>query len=256
MNARDGGHCDDGIDALAAREYEQAADFYTRGARSILADPRPDLSPFEADEKGWVGAALESLVVATVAYRVADADSRATGRAVEGVAVTRDLKHGLAHPVQHACLDEFVADFRAAAELEGVAEAYESAVEAYESAADAVETPQARATTPLFEAAATPITQLARGQSDGEIAITWEDLHGSDPSDAGAFLSHRPAYKRQRFPGLVNRAVADSHLAAPRGTTAYGTDTYRCPECGADDVNWTGNNVLCLRCSTPVERKQ
>jgi hypothetical protein len=255
VSTQHGGHRDDAIGALAARKYEHAGDFYTRGARSVLADPRPDRSPFDADDKGWVGEGLQSLVVATVAYRVADANNRATRRAIEGTAIARDLKHGLTHPVQHACLDEFVADLRAAAGLDGVVDAYESAADAYESAADAVETPQARAMTPLFEAAATPITQVARGQANGEIAITWEDLHGSDPNDAGAFLSHRPTYKRQRFPSLVERTVADSHLAAPRGTTEYGSDTYRCPACGADDVNWSSNNVLCMRCSTPMERK-
>jgi len=138
--------------------------------------------------------------------------------------------------------------------LDGVDDAYESASTAYQSAADTVSEPQARATTPLFGAAAAPIKQVARGQANGEIAVKWEDLHGSDPDDAGAFLAHRATYKRQRFPGLVKRAVADGHLAAPRGTTEYGNENHRCPACGADDVNWAGTDELCLRCSTPMER--
>lgn len=255
MRTQDRGHRDAAIDALAARGYERAGNLYTRAARAVLADPRPEMAPFEADDKGWVGEGVQYLVVAAVAYRVAGGDARATRRAVEGIAAARDLKHGLVHPVQHACLDEFVADLRAAGGLDGVAEAYESAVDAYGSAADAVTAPQARATTPLFVAAAAPIKQVARGQANGEIAIEWETLHGSDPNDAGAFLSHRAAYKRQRFPSLVERAVADTHLAAPRGTTEYGNETYRCPECGADDVNWSGTDELCLRCSTPMEEK-
>lgn len=254
MSTPDGGHRDAAIDSLAVRAYERAGNEYTRAAWSVLAEPRADQSPFDADDRGWVGRGVQYLVVAALAYRVAGVDGRATQRAVEGVAVARDLKHGLSHPVQHACLDEFVADLRVAGGLDGVADAYESAAEAYRSAAAAVEEPQARATTPLFGAAAAPIKQVARGQENGEIAVKWEDLHGSDPDDAGPFLAHRATYKRKRFPGLVERAVADGHLAAPRGTTEYGNDNYRCPACGADDVNWAGTEVLCLRCSTPMER--
>ena len=254
MSTQDGGHRDAAIDLLAAREYERAGNEYTRAAWSVLAEPRADLSPFDEDDRGWVGQGIQYLVTAAVAYRVAGVDKRATQRAVEGVAVARDLKHGLSHPVQHACLDEFVADLRAAGGLSGVADAYSSAADSYRSVAEAVEEPQARATTPLFGAAAAPIKQVARGQANGEIAVKWEDLHGSDPSDAGAFLAHRATYKRQRFPGLIEQSVADGYLAAPRGTTEYGNENHRCPACGADDVNWAGTGILCMRCSTPVER--
>lgn len=254
MSTQDGGHRDAAIDSLAARQYERAGNEYTRAAWSVLAEPRADLSPFDADDRGWVGHGVQYLVVAAVAYRVAGLDDRATQRAVEGVAVARDLKHGLSHPVQHACLDEFVADLRVAGGLSGVDEAYESAAAAYESAAGSVDQPQSVATTPMFEAAAGPLKQVARGQANGEIAIDWDDLHGSDPGEPGAFLGHRATYKHQRFPGLVESAVADGHLAAPRGTTEYGNENYRCPACGADDVNWSGNDVLCMRCSTPAEK--
>jgi len=43
------------VGALADREYERAGDAYTRAAWDRLADPREGLSPFEADERGWVG---------------------------------------------------------------------------------------------------------------------------------------------------------------------------------------------------------
>ena len=254
MSAQNRGYRDAAIDALAARQYESAGDLYTRAARSVLAEPRPDQSPFDADDRGWVGKGVQYHVVAAIAYRVAGVESRATRRAVEGVAVTNDLKHGLAEPVQHACLDEFVADLRVAGGLSGIDEAYESAAAAYESAAESVDQPQSVATTPMFEAAAGPLKQVARGQANGEIAIDWDDLHGSDPGEPGAFLGHRATYKRQRFPGLMESAVADGHLSAPRGTTEYGNENHRCPACGADDVNWSGNDVLCMRCSTPAEK--
>ena len=254
MNTRDGGHYDAAVDALAAREYETAGNRYTRGGRRVLADPREDLDPFAPDEKGWIGQGLQQLLAASVAYRVAGEDTRATRRAVEGIATTRDFQRVLEAPGQDACLVEFVADFRVAGGLDGAGEAYDDAAERYAAAADAVDSPQALATTPLFEAAAATIKQVARGQANGEIAIPWEDLHGSDPSRPGDFLAHRAQFKNRRFAGLLKRAVTSGHLAAPRGTTEYDNETRRCPNCGSTDVNWAGTDVLCLRCSTPTER--
>jgi hypothetical protein len=241
------------IGALGERDYETAGDEFTRAAWQRLASPREGLATFEADEKGWVGVGLEFLAAATLAYRVAGASTRASRRAVEGVAVARDLKTALERPGQAACLDEFVADFRAIGDVGDVTGAYEDAEASYHDAADAVDDPQTLATTPLFESAAAAIKQVARGLENGEIAVEWADLHGADPADPGSFLAQRPSFKRRRFPSMLARMDEDGYLAAPRGTTEYGNDTYRCPNCGADDVNWAGNNVLCMRCSTPME---
>jgi hypothetical protein len=254
VNTDDGGHHDAAVDELAAREYERAGNRYARGGRRVLADPRPDLDPFEPDEKGWVGQGLQQLLAAAVAYRVADRGERAARRAAEGIAVTRDLESVLDAPGQAACLAEFVADFRVAGGLGGAGEAYDDAAERYEAAGGEIDSPQALATTPLFEAAAATIKQVARGQADGEIAIKWEDLHGSDPSRPGEFLAHRARYKKRRFGGLIERAVDERHLAAPRGTTEYDNDNHRCPNCGSNHVNWAGTGILCLRCSRPTER--
>jgi len=253
MNTQDGGHYDAAVDALAAREYETAGNRYTRGGRRVLADPRSDLDPFAPDEKGWIGQGLQQLLAAAVAYRVAGEGSRATHRAVEGVAATRDFQRVLDAPGQGACLAEFVADFRVAGGLDGAERAYDDAADRYAAVDDEIESPQALATTPLFGAAAATIKQVARGQANGEIAIKWEDLHGADPSRPGEFLAHRARFKKQRFAGLVEKAIADGHLAAPRGTTEYDNATNRCPNCGSNDVNWAGTDVLCLRCSTPTE---
>jgi len=254
MRTQDGGHRETAVAALADRRYERAGDEYTRAARRVLADPREGQSPFDPDEKGWVGQGLTSYVVAAVAYRVAGRDERATRRGVEGVAVTRDLEGALDHAVQQACLREFVADLRVAGGLDGASEAYESAAAAYEAAGDGVDDPHRWATTPLFQAALATIQQVARGPANGEIAVTWEDLHGADPADTGAFLARRATVKRQRFPSLVERVVTDGHLAAPRGTTEYDNAAHQCPNCGSADVNWVADSILCLRCSTPVER--
>ncbi|QAU12131.1 hypothetical protein EKH57_04905 [Halorubrum sp. BOL3-1] len=253
MNTNDGGHHDAAVDALAVREYERAGNRYTRGGRRVLADPRPEIDPFEPDEKGWVGQGLQQLLAAAVAYRVAGVDGRATQRAVEGIAAARDFETALERPGQAACLAEFVADFRVAGGLDGAEAAYDAAAERYDTAGEKIESPQALATTPLFGAAAATIKRVARGQADGEIAIKWEDLHGADPSRPGAFLAHRAQFKRQRFAGLVERAVDDGHLAAPRGTTEYNNETRECPNCGSNHVNWAGTGIVCLRCSTPTE---
>ncbi|WP_299332426.1 hypothetical protein [Haloplanus sp.] len=244
------------VAALSDRATERAGDEFTRAAWLSLADPRPEaeLSPFDTDERGWVGAGLRWLVVAAVAYRVAGRDARATRRGVEGIAVARDLMTTLDAPAQQACLAEFVADFRVVAAMDGVDDAYADAAEAYRDAGENVDDPRRVATSPLFKAADEPIKQVARGPANGEIAIEWADLHGSDPADPGAFLARRATYKRQRFASLLDRVVDDGQLAAPRGTTAYGDDNHRCPDCGSTDVNWTAGHVLCLRCSAPMER--
>ncbi|WP_257299531.1 hypothetical protein [Haloarchaeobius sp. FL176] len=243
---------DAAIAALARREYELAGDEYGRAAWATLAEPRPGATPFDADEKGWVGAGLQYLLTGALAYRVAGRDDRATHRSVECVAVARDLRNALDHPAQVACLTEFVADAHVVGALDDPAAVYAEAASAYEDAAAAVDDPHEWATTPLFEAVTTPLQQVARGSANGEIAVGWDDLHGSDPGDPGAFLAHRVQYKRRRFRSLVERAVDDGHLAAPRGTTAYGEPSHRCPDCGSNDVNWTGGSTLCLRCSTPM----
>lgn len=257
MRTDDGGFYDEAVDGLAAREYARAGDAYARAGWRVLSAPRSeqDVSPFDADEKGWVGEGLAHLAASAAAYRVAGAPARATDRAVEGVAVARDLRRSYADrsPARAACFDEFVADFRAVGGLDGAADAYESAADAYGAAAGSVDSPQALATTPLFEAAAALLQQLARGQADGEIAVSWSDLHGADPGDPGAFLAHRVTYKRQRLPGLVEAAVEDGYLAAPRGTTEYATDHHECPACGSRHVNWVGDDTLCLVCSRPTE---
>jgi len=254
MPTDDGGHRETAVAALADRSYERAGDAYARAGRRVLADPREGVDPFAPDEKGWVGDGLAHLLASALAYRVAGRDDRATRRGVEGVAVARDLTNALDGPGQRGCLLEFAADFRVAGGLDGADAAYETAADAYREGADAVDDPRGPATTPLFEAAAAPIKQLARGSADGEIAVEWTDLHGDDPSDPGAFLAARPAFKRRRFPEHLDRAVERGHLAAPRGTTEYATDRFRCPTCGSEHVNWVADSTLCLRCSRPTER--
>jgi hypothetical protein len=255
MTTQDAGHREAAVGALAADEYVRAGDEYTGAGWRVLADPHPGVDTFEIGDRGWVGRGLGHLVVAAACYRVAGSDARATRRAVAGVAEAEELAFVAEHPVQRACFREFVGDFRAAGGLDGAGDAYDDAAGAYRDAGDAIEDPREWATTPLFQAAAAPLKQVARGPANGEIAVEWGDLHGSDPADPGAFLAARASYKRQRFPSLVDRIVEEGDLAAPRGTTEYGTDHHRCPTCGSTDVNWVASNVLCLRCSGPTREQ-
>ena len=240
------------VGALADREYERAGDAYTRAAWDRLAEPRDGLSPFDADDRGWVGRALQRLATAGVCYRVAGRDDRATRRGREGVAVAGDLETALDQPAQRACLREFAADFRAVGDLGDAGGAYDDAERAYREAAGSVDDVNTLTTTPLFQAAADMLRQVARGPANGEIAVPWEDLHGPDPDDVGGFLAHRARLKRQRFPSLLGRVARDGALAAPRGTTEYNNANFRCPQCESTDVNWVTDHTLCLRCSAPM----
>lgn len=251
MPSEDGGHRDVAIAALADRAYERAGNHYTRSGWRILADPRSNSDPFIFDEQGWVGAGLSRIACAVASYRVAGQHTRARQRGVAGIATTQDLITQCDRAVQRACLYECIGDLRVLSDT-GTADAYDRAADAYQAVT--VTDPQRWATSVLFEAIATPLEQLARGQADGEIAVAWEDLHGADPSDPGAFLGHRIEYKRQHLPGILEATMQEGYLAAPRGSTAYGTDTHRCPGCGATDVNWVGDSTLCLRCSRPMNR--
>lgn len=253
MSTKDGGHREAAIDALARRSYTDAGDEFTRAGRAVLADPRPGIDPFGPGDQGWVGIGVQHLLVATLCYRAAGDPETARFRAVETAAVAGDLARRVADPAQSACFEEFRADCRVAGGLSGIADGYDDAIEAYEAAGEAVDDPAQMSTTPLFQAAAAPLKQVARSFADGEIAVEWSDLHGADPADPGRFLAARAEYKRRRFPSLVDRLASEGYLAAPRGTTEYATDHHRCPHCDSTDVNWVGDRTLCLRCSRPTD---
>ncbi|MFC7057012.1 hypothetical protein [Halovenus salina] len=252
MSAED--YYEGAVDSLAAREYESAGDQYARTAWQTLAEPRSNQSPFASDSKGWVGKGIAHLVTSAICYRVAGNAKRAADRGTEAYAVASDFRATLDHPAQQACLLEIAADARAAGDMGGVNNAYADAAEAYREAGTAVDDPQFRSTTPLFQSATTLLQQVARSTANGEIPITWEDFHGGDPSSPGPFLASRATLKQQRFPELLASIIESRYFAAPRGTTEYNNASYTCPACDSSDVNWVGDSVLCMRCSTPMER--
>ncbi|MCL9816342.1 hypothetical protein [Natronocalculus amylovorans] len=245
---------DRAVAMLANRHYEHAGDALARGGWLLLANPRFDNSPFDDDEKGWVGKGIERLVTSAICYRVAGRSDRAAHRGTEASAVAADFQTVCTRPVQQACLQEMRADAIVAAGLDGAAKLYRDAASAYQTAGASIDDPQYWSTTPLFGAAAAPLQQVARSTANGEVAVSWQALHGPDPGDPGQFLAHRATFKRQRFATLLETVVAEGYLAAPRGTTAYNSETYRCPSCQSKDVNWVGDSTLCMRCSTPLDR--
>ncbi len=252
MSVQDNGHYAAAVTALAQRSFETAGNAYTRAAWQVLADPRPDTDPFEIDPQGWIGIGLEYLTVGTLSYRVAGREQRARQRAVEAIAIATDFENLAERPVQQACFQEFKGDLRVVGGLSDHAAAYRTAAKTYHNALPDDIDPQRWATTPLFEAAAGPLKQAARTLAEGEIAVTWSELHGDDPEQPGAFLAARPQYKRQRFPEIVAQTIDTGTLAAPRGSTEYDTNHHQCPACGSTDVNWVADSTLCLRCSRPT----
>jgi hypothetical protein len=244
---------DRAIHALVDRDPRAAADHYTRAAHAALAGlegettGRDTLAP---DERGWVGYGLKYLLLAGLASRAAGDDDRAGTRCREGVLVAKDLReHVLTDPVQQGCLREYAADLGI---VGGFAEpeAYDAVRTAYERAVEAGDVDQTSwVTTPLFQSAYESIHQAARNASTG---FEWDDLHGSNPEQ---YLVHRARFKRSRVPAAVEQVVAD-RLHPPRGTTEHNSDDFRCPACGTNEVNWTAGVVICLDCSTPMERER
>jgi len=101
---------DRAVAMLANRHYEDAGDALARGGWLLLANPRFDNSPFDDDEKGWVGKGIERLVTSAICYRVAGRSDRAAHRGTEASAVAADFQTVCTRPVQQACLQEMRAD--------------------------------------------------------------------------------------------------------------------------------------------------
>lgn len=240
-------HRDRAIRALSRAEYTAAGDDYTLaayGGLSGLEGRRREA--FDPDAHGWVGYPLAALFLAGVCYRVAGADDRARNRAGQGILVASDQRdHVLDHPVERAACHEWVGDFRSVAgDADRADAAYGRALDGY-AAADP-DAPAQWTTRPLLQPGTDVVRQLSRPDD-----LDWGDLHGSGGTDA---LAHRIRFKRSRLRSLVGARVDEGHLFAPRGSTEYGVDGFRCPECGANDVNYVAETVLCLRCNASVER--
>jgi len=239
-------HRDEAILALADGNHRQAGDAYTHAAYGQLAGfenhHREALDP---DAQGWAGDALVALFLAGVCYRIAGQDRRAANRATQGRAIATDQREFvLEDPIDQAEATAFIGDFHVlAGEREQAAAAYDRAADRY---ADAAPPDPAGATTrPLLQAGTDLLLQLSRPDD-----VSWDDIHGTG-SDA---LDRRMRFRRTRLPELIDARLEAGRLHPPRGSTEYNAD-FRCPDCGATDVNYIADAVLCLRCASVIEKR-
>ena len=240
-------HRDRAIRALADGRTADAGDEYTLAAYGELSGYEGRRSAaFDPDGRGRIGYPLAALFLAGVCYRIAGADGRARNRSGQGILVVGDQReHVLDSPVERAACHEWVGDFRTLTGDSGRARAaYDRAADAYADAAP--DRPAEWTARPFLQPNTDAVLQLSRPDD-----LDWGDVHGADGSDA---LSRRLRFKRSRLHSLLETRVDEGRLFAPRGSTEYGVDAFRCPDCEADDVNYVARTVLCLRCNAEVDR--
>jgi hypothetical protein len=241
-DAADLEHGDRAVRLLATERFDDIADAYTMGAYGHLAGYE-GFGRTMTDERSSVGDGLRHLFLAGVCARVAGNDARARNRALQGVLVATDHRRRV-EGVDAAACDEWIGHLRTlAGSGEKASEAYDRAAAGYESAAP--DDPAGATTRPLLQAGTDLLTQLSRPDD-----AAWDEVHG-DGSDA---LARRVRFARSSLPRYLDAREREGHLHAPRGSTEYGNDSYRCPECGSNDINHVAGTVLCLRCDARTER--
>lgn len=239
-------HREKAILALAQSDHSLAGDAYTHAAYGELAGlENHHREALDRDAQGWAGDALAALFLAGVCYRIAGQDRRAENRATQGRAIATDQREDvLDAAVDRGEATAFVGDFHVlAGDREAAASAYDRAAGLYD---DADLTDPAGATTrPLLQAGTDLLSQLSRPDD-----VSWDDIHGTG-SDA---LARRIRFRRTRVPELLENRLDAGRLHPPRGSTEYNAD-FRCPDCGATDVNYVADAVLCLRCASVIEQR-
>lgn len=246
LDGNGGDHRDRAILALTRPDYREAGDAYTHAAYGELAGlenhHREALDP---DAQGWAGDALAALFLAGVCYRLAGLDERAENRAHQGRSIASDQREFvLDAPIDRAEATAFVGDFHVlAGDREAAADAYDRAAERYDDAD--LDDPAGATTRPLLQAGTDLLLQLSRPDD-----VSWDEIHGTG-SDA---LVRRIRFRRSRLPDMIDDRIEAGLLHPPRGSTEYNAD-FRCPDCGATDVNYVADAVLCLRCASVIERQ-
>lgn len=231
---------DRAVRALDAGDYRAVADAYVRGAYGTLAGYEGFQRDLFAD-RTEAGTGVCHLARAAVCDRIAGDDARARSHAVQGTLIAADLR-GRRDGVDAAACDELVGHCRAVAgDRDRASDAYDRAAAGYDDADP--DDPGSATTRPLLQAGTDLLTHLSRPDD-----VAWDDIHGT----GGDALARRVRFARSRLPEMVAARVDAGTLHAPRGSTEYGTD-YRCPGCGANDVNYIADAVICLRCDTHIE---
>ncbi|ERG98452.1 MAG: hypothetical protein J07HQX50_02492 [Haloquadratum sp. J07HQX50] len=238
---------DHAIEALASRDYLEAGNYYMRSAYARLSgESERGRDLFTSEGGNWSGYALESMLLATVCSQIAGNESRARGRAGQGILIASDLRDTVLSQLglQAGC-EEWVGLFRAVTQK---SERANAAFERAETRYGSVESSEKveLTTEPLLQASERALRQISRPDD-----FQWDDMHGSAPSNA---LSRRIQFIRSRVPTFMKSRLDAGHLHAPRGSTEYGNEKFRCPDCGSHDINYVADTVLCLRCDTPTNR--
>jgi hypothetical protein len=240
-------HGDDAIFALADERFDLAGDRYTLSAYGTLAGfENRHREAFDGEHAGWAGFAVCDLLRAAVCYRIAGATDRARNRAGQAILAVGDQRdHVVDAAVDRAACHELVGVARAVTgDAEQASAAFDRAEAGYESA-DVDDGFQAT-TRPLLQAGTDLVTHLSRPDD-----VEWDEIHGPNRDEA---LVRRVRFVRNRIGSMADARVKAGKLHAPRGSTEYGNDGYRCPECGANDINHVAETVLCLRCSAQSDR--
>jgi hypothetical protein len=230
--------------ALAHEDWPTAADAYVQAAYATFAG-------YEGFERGGfaerteAGVAIAHLCRASVCHRLAGATERARNRARQGALVAADVRDAVAtERVDEGAGEEFVGSCRVLAdEPEAASAAFDRARDAYADAT--VDDPAGATTRPLHQAGTDLLTHLSRTDD-----AAWDDIHGT----GGDALARRVRYVRSKLPEFLDAREREGKLHAPRASTEYNTN-YDCPACGATAVNYHSPAILCLRCSSVVERR-
>ncbi|MDZ7745408.1 MAG: hypothetical protein U5K28_02380 [Halobacteriales archaeon] len=229
------------VRCLATERWPDIVESYTLGAYGTMAGYE-GFQRTLTDDRTSAGDGFRYLLLAGVAARIAGDDATTHNRALQARLVATDYRRD-ADPLDAAACEEWIGHCQTVAGNDGKAsDAYDRASDAYDRAS--VDDPAGATTKPLLQAGTDLLTQLSRPDD-----AAWDDIHG-DGSNA---LARRIRFARARLPGYLNARVEAGHLHAPRGSTEYGNDSYRCPACGANDINHVVNSVLCLRCDAVLE---
>lgn len=191
-------HVERAREHVSGDAYGPAGDAYTLGAYAGLGD----LPGLGADATTTPAAALGHLLAATLCYRVAGRDERATNRAGQGALVAEDLRDAvLDGGVAAGAMWEYVGDFRLLSGLYGAAEAYDRAEATY--ATNEGDRDDCPGDVLLEDGSTRVFLAVARSAGAG---LDRGDLHGGADTPARQ-LSARIRVKRERYPELVERAV-------------------------------------------------
>ncbi|RJT07133.1 hypothetical protein [Halococcus sp. IIIV-5B] len=240
---------DAAITHLIDRIYRDARESYALAAYVEWAGAGGHPSDvFDPDGRGYVADGLCYLLTSALCARLAGHDDRGGNLAHQAQLVATDQRdHVRDHPVERAVFSEFVGDALVIADSEKAGSAYDEAAAAYEAAAP--NDPVDWATQPPLAAATELLLHCSRNTSQ---AVEWDDLHGANPADE-EYLAHRARYKKRVFPMVVESVLETGILHPPRGTTEHRSDDWQCPDCGTNEVNWTGGEVVCLDCSARMD---